>query len=251
MIEIRKKLKMNAAAYRVQTKGTMELPFEERCKSRAQVKLTSGEEVALRLPRGEILRGGDMVVASDGRIIEVLAAKESVVEVKYGSAAQLARAAFHLGNRHVPVQIGDGWLRFAGDHVLEDMLRGLGASLSTLQAPFEPEEGAYAGHDHEGHGGVIHDFGEHADEHGHVHGPNCGHDHSGHGHAHGHDHGHDHDHDHGHGHGHDHGHSHKHGHDHAHDHAPAKKQAHDHDHDHDHDHGHDHGHAHKGHGHKH
>jgi urease accessory protein len=102
------------------------------------------------LPRGEILRGGDLVVASDGRVVEIVAAAERVLHVECASATDLARCAYHLGNRHVPVEVGKDFLRLAEDHVLEKMLAGLGAKLTHVTAPFEPEAGAYAGghHDH-------------------------------------------------------------------------------------------------------
>ena len=110
------------------------LPFERRQKSRLRAALASGEEVALELPRGEVLRGGDWLVASDGRAIEVVAAPERVLHVECASPQALARAAYHLGNRHVPVQVGDGWLRIADDHVLAHMLEGLGAKLTSMDA---------------------------------------------------------------------------------------------------------------------
>jgi len=130
--------------------GQLKLPFDARQKSRLRAKLVSGEEVALLLPRGEVLRGGDLVVASDGRVIEVVAEPEALLHVTCGSPAGLARAAYHLGNRHVPVQVGEGYLRLAADHVLETMLKGLGATVTAIRAPFEPEAGAYAdgGHAH-------------------------------------------------------------------------------------------------------
>lgn len=130
--------------------GQLRLPFDARQKSRLRARLASGEEVALLLPRGEWLRGGDLVRASDGRVIEVVAEPEALLHVTCGSPAALARAAYHLGNRHVPVQVGDGYLRLAADHVLEAMLKGLGATVTPIQAPFEPEAGAYAsgGHPH-------------------------------------------------------------------------------------------------------
>jgi urease accessory protein len=128
---------------------TLELPFELRCKSRLRTRLQSGEEAGLFLPRGEVLRGGDRLLANDGRVVDVVAAAEPLMEVRCGSAAGLARLAYHLGNRHVAVQVGDGWLRFAADAVLEQMLSGLGGQVTTLVAPFEPEGGAYgAGHGH-------------------------------------------------------------------------------------------------------
>jgi urease accessory protein len=121
------------------------LAYEERQKSRLRAKLESGEEVALVLPRGNVLRGGDVVKATDGRVIEIVSAPEKLLHIESSS---LAKVAYHLGNRHVPVQVGEGFLRIAEDHVLEDMLRGLGARVSHVEAPFEPEAGAYGGHHH-------------------------------------------------------------------------------------------------------
>jgi len=184
MLEIKAKLKMRRGAYAVDVKARLELPFEKRQKSRLRAQLDSGEEIALNLPRGEVLRGGDLVVASDGRIVEIVAQPEQVVHAVCADAAGLARAAYHLGNRHVPVEVGEGFLRFAADHVLEAMLQGLGATLTQMQAPFEPEAGAYAGgHQHhgDGDGGArIHEFGaahdyDHDHDHDHA---QCGHDHT-------------------------------------------------------------------------
>jgi urease accessory protein len=142
--------------------GRLSLPFERRQKSRQRARLESGEEVAIALGRGEVMRGGDLVVAAGGQVIQVVAEREAVMHVECGSASALARIAYHLGNRHVPVQVGGGWLRFASDPVLEKMVAGLGAKVTPLDAPFEPEAGAYAPHhrhDNEsGHGGRIHEF---------------------------------------------------------------------------------------------
>lgn len=124
------------------------LPFELRQKSRLRTALSSGEEVGLNLERGYILRGGDQLLASDGRVIEIIAAPETVSVATSNDPLQLARAAYHLGNRHVSVQIGAGWLRYLHDHVLDDMVRGLGLPVTTETLPFEPEAGAYAGHSH-------------------------------------------------------------------------------------------------------
>jgi urease accessory protein len=182
MIEIKAKLKIARGAYKLDVKGQLKLPFDSRQKSRLKTKLVSGEEVGLMLPRGEILRGGDLVTASDGRVIEILAEPEKLLHIESG---ELAKIAYHLGNRHVPVQVGEGFLRIAADHVLEEMVRKLGAKVSAVEAPFEPEAGAYAGghhqHDEMGHGGKIHD---HHEEHEHVHDEHCGHDHHGHDHKH-------------------------------------------------------------------
>ena len=188
MLEIKSKLKIPRSAYKVDVKGQLKLPFESRQKSRLKTKLVSGEEVGLMLPRGEILRGGDLVTASDGRVIEVLADAEKLLHIE---TPELARAAYHLGNRHVPVEVGKDYLRIAQDHVLEEMLKKLGAKVTHVEAPFEPEAGAYAGghqHDEMGHGGKIHDHHhdhdhDHDHDHGHVHDEHCGHDH-GHDHHH-------------------------------------------------------------------
>jgi len=146
-----------------QVDGTLTLPFEQRCKSRLRTTLVSGEEIGLFLERGTILRGGDCLAADDGRVVRVQSAEEKLMEVRARDAQSLAKAAYHLGNRHTPIQVGDGWLRFAADHVLAEMLIGLGVEVSALDAPFEPEPGAYAAghHPHSGeakHAGVIHDF---------------------------------------------------------------------------------------------
>ena len=164
MLEIRSRLPLRPhAAYGVQAKDRLVLPFERRQRSRGLARLESGEEVALSLPRGAVLRGGDLVVASDGRVIEVVAPPEPLLHAACDSPEALARAAYHLGNRHVPVQVGEGWLRLAADHVLEEMLAGLGVRVTSVEAPFEPEAGAYGAHhrhDNEsGHGGRIHEFG--------------------------------------------------------------------------------------------
>jgi urease accessory protein len=179
MVEIKAKLKVRRDAYRVSVSEKLELPFESRQKSRLKAKLASGEEVAVLLPRGEILRGGDLVTASDGRVIEIIAVPEKVLHIESSS---LAKVAYHLGNRHVPVQVGTDFLRIAEDHVLEEMLRKLGATVSHVQAPFEPEAGAYAGghqhqHDEMGHGGKIHEFGERHHDHDHDHDHEHGHKH--------------------------------------------------------------------------
>jgi urease accessory protein len=141
----------------------LSLPFELRQKSRLRTKLASGEEAGLFLEHGSILRGGDCLRANDGRIVLVVAADEELMEAKCATPFELVRAAYHLGNRHVPVQIGDGWLRFQADDVLAQMLRGLKATVSKVSAPFEPEAGAYAGgHHHHSmdakHSGIIHEF---------------------------------------------------------------------------------------------
>jgi urease accessory protein len=137
------------------------LPFDLRSRSRFRARLVSGEEVGVVMARGQVLRGGDLLLTDDGRVVEVGAAAEWVSTVRAGDSRLLARVAYHLGNRHVALQIGGGWLRYSHDHVLDEMATGLGAQLTVEQAPFEPEAGAYAhgGHDHNHDHG--HDHGEH------------------------------------------------------------------------------------------
>lgn len=127
------------------------LPFESRCKSRLRTKLASGEECGLFLERGGVLRGGDKLVGKDGRVVAVIAAPESLMQTVSRDPLQLARAAYHLGNRHVAIQILPGSLRFAQDHVLGEMVRGLGLPVSEIEASFEPEAGAYGAHGGHGH----------------------------------------------------------------------------------------------------
>ena len=138
------------------------LPFELRQKSRLLTRLATGEETGLVLDRGSVLRGGDRLRAEDGRVVRVVAAAEALMEAACDDATALARCAFHLGNRHTPVEVRAGALRFAADDVLAAMLRGLGATVTAVTAPFEPEAGAYAtGHHHSGdakHAGIIHDM---------------------------------------------------------------------------------------------
>jgi len=158
MITLRERVPPGAGA-----DAELVLPFDLRQKSRLLTALASGEAVGLMLDRGTVLRGGDCLSADDGRIVRVVAADEALMEARCADATGLARCAYHLGNRHTPVQVGDGWLRFAADEVLAGMARGVGATVTALRAPFEPEAGAYAGghHQHSGdakHGGIIHDM---------------------------------------------------------------------------------------------
>jgi urease accessory protein len=138
------------------------LPFELRQKSRLRARLDGGEEVALILPRGRVLRDGDMLVASDGFAVRVCAAPEKVstaTSVASNDPVALARAAYHLGNRHVPVQLGAGFVRYQRDHVLDEMVRGLGLAVTEEDAAFEPEAGAYGEHEYAHGGGHGHSHG--------------------------------------------------------------------------------------------
>ena len=236
----------------------VELDWDVRQKSRIEATDSLGRALNVFLPRGTVLRGGDVLVAEDGSLVRVKAAPQPVLVVTHcadhGTPFDLLRAAYHLGNRHVPLELQPDRLLLEPDHVLADMLRMQHLIVTEASSAFEPEGGAY------GAGG-----GAHA---GHAHGHAHDHDDGKHDHGHGHDHA---KHDHGHGHAkhdhaHDHGHSHGHDHSHAHDQPKASGKAvgipivaktaphvHgpdcNHDHDHGHAHGHDHGHDHKKHDH--
>ncbi|MBK5001019.1 urease accessory protein UreE [Pseudomonas sp. S31] len=141
--------------------GTVTLDVDSRIKSRLRVTLDDGREAGLMLDRGHLLRGGELLADAAGSlVVRVLAAPERVSTMRCDDPHLLARAAYHLGNRHVPLQIEPGLLRYQHDHVLDDMLRGLGLTVEAEQAPFEPEAGAYqsAPHSH-----------NHSHEHSHDH----------------------------------------------------------------------------------
>ena len=155
------------------------LSFDRRRRSRFRARLDGGEEIAVVLPRGTVLEDGDVLVLEDDRLVRVNAASEVLSRAAAEDPLLLARAAYHLGNRHVPVQVGAGFLAYQHDHVLDDMVRGLGLVVAAVEAPFEPESGAY-GHGH-GHGGRHSHEDDLEDDHQH-------HDHEHHDHEH-HDHG--------------------------------------------------------------
>jgi urease accessory protein len=216
---------------------TLTLDHEDRNRRRLALKGDGGLDILLDLDKPTALNDGDAVKLEDGRLVQIKAAAQSLLEIRAENPLRLMRVAWHIGNRHTPAEITADAIYIENDHVLAEMVRGQGCAMTEVTRPFQPERGAY---DHAGH--------DHA---------NC--DHPSHAHGHGHDHAHDH-------HGHDHDHKHEHGHDHAgHDHAHAHgadcgcghdhAHGHDHHHDHDHkqDHGHKHGaeHGHKGHSHDH
>jgi len=222
----------------------VELDWDVRQKSRIEATDSLGRALNVFLPRGTVLRGGDVLVCEDGSLVRVKAAPQPVLVVTHctghGTPFDLLRAAYHLGNRHVPLELQPDRLLLEPDHVLADMLRGQHLIVTEMASAFEPEGGAYgagggahAGHAH-GHAAHAHDHGhEHAKhDHGHDHGDR--HEHAKHAHAHGHDHAHDkpkasgkaigipivgqaapHVHGPDCDHGHDHGHAHDHGHDHG------------------------------------
>ena len=197
---------------------TVVLDFDDRHRRRMAMTGTRGLEFLLDLENAVALRGGDALVLEDGRLIEVVAAPEPLIEIRGSDPHHLVRVAWHLGNRHLPTQIMGKGLRIRRDHVIEAMVKGLGARVIEIEAPFDPEGGAYAeasqahaeahAHAHTGHD-HSHDHGAH-----HHHDEHCEHDHHDHDHHHHDDHGHHHHHDDHGGHGHHHGHSHAHDHKH-------------------------------------
>ncbi len=196
---------------------TVELDWDVRQKSRFAATDSAGRELGIFLQRGTLVRGGDVLVAEDGSLVRVIAAPQPVLVIthcaNHGTPFDLTRAAYHLGNRHVPIELQPDHLKIEPDHVLADMLRAMHLTVQETEDSFEPEAGAYAsqghshGHDHGGHGDHHHPH-EHTSPAAaapapratipipiaavaapHVHGPDCGH-----GHHHGHDHGHGHSH---------------------------------------------------------
>lgn len=131
--------------------GYLSLPIDSRIKSRLKVMLDDGRNAGLFLPRGHILRGGEQLSSECGLVVEVKAAPETVSTVYCEDLLLLTRVAYHLGNRHVPLQVEAGWVRYQHDHVLDEMVEGLGAKVTTEKQPFEPEGGAYGGRSGGGH----------------------------------------------------------------------------------------------------
>ena len=185
----------------------VELDWDVRQKSRFDATDSTGRQIGVFLPRGTAVRGGDVLVAEDGSLIKVIAAQQAVLKIthctEHGSPYDLIRAAYHLGNRHVPIELKPDHLKIEPDHVLADMLRAMHLIVTGVDEAFEPESGAYAsgGHPHTGHDHAPTDM--HAQEHHHpgtepkpsaimklasipiaaanatphVHGPGCGHKH--------------------------------------------------------------------------
>jgi urease accessory protein len=141
--------------------GTATLTLDERRRSRLRLTLDDGREAALLLPRGSALRDGDRLLGEDGSVVVVRAAAESLSVARALEPHLLLRGAYHLGNRHVRVELGSGWLAYEHDHVLDEMVRGLGLAVEASRAPFEPEAGAFR---HDGSNGHAHD---HDDDHDH------------------------------------------------------------------------------------
>ena len=140
MINLIKKLSSDEAA---PEQASLTLPLESRIKSRLRASLDDGRDVGLFLERGQVLQHGNLLTNDDGLIVKIIAADETVSTVYCNDALLMARACYHLGNRHISLQINTGQLRYLHDHVLDDMLMGLGLEVNVESAPFEPESGAY------------------------------------------------------------------------------------------------------------
>lgn len=129
--------------------ATVELTIDQRIKSRLKVTLSNGSQAGLMLVRGELLRGGDQLTDEDGNyVVQVVAAKEAVSTIYSDDTLQMKRICYHLGNRHVPLQVENEFVRYQQDHVLDEMVVGLAGRVVHEMAPFEPEGGAYGGHSH-------------------------------------------------------------------------------------------------------
>jgi urease accessory protein len=191
------------ASVLIQRAATVELDWDVRQKSRFDATDSTGRQLGVFLPRGTAVRGGDVLVAEDGSLIRVIAAPQATLKIthctEHGSPFDLMRAAYHLGNRHVPIELKPDHLKIEPDHVLADMLRAMHLTVTAVDEAFEPENGAYATG---GHAHLVHDHGH---DHGHatsapapqaksklsaipiataaassaphVHGPGCGHGH--------------------------------------------------------------------------
>ena len=154
--------------------ATVELDWDVRQKSRFDCTDSQGRHLGVFLPRGAVVRGGDVLVAEDGSLIKVVAAPQSVLVIthckEHGTPFDLTRAAYHLGNRHVPIELKPDHLKIEPDHVLADMLRAMHLIVHETQGPFEPEGGAYSSHDAHASHAHGHDHHDHGDGHDHAHG---------------------------------------------------------------------------------
>ncbi len=149
--------------------SSVELDWDIRQKSRFDATDSSGRQLGIFLPRGAVVRGGDVLVAEDGSLIKVIPRDQKVLLIQYctkhGTPFDLIRAAYHLGNRHVPIELKPDHLKIEPDHVLAEMLRAMHLIVTEVETTFEPEGGAYSAQPHN-HGGHSH---SHEDSHAHSH----------------------------------------------------------------------------------
>ena len=165
--------------------ATLELDWDIRQKSRFDCTDSLGRQLGVFLPRGTLVRGGDVLVAEDGSMVRVLAAPQAVLRITactaHGTPFDLTRAAYHLGNRHVPIELKPDHLKIEPDHVLADMLRSMHLIVNAAKEAFEPEGGAYSAGSHSpgaAHAHPVADATVNLGPAAHVHGPDCKHDHA-------------------------------------------------------------------------
>jgi urease accessory protein len=204
MIQISKLMPQGAglASVLIKRASTVELDWDVRQKSRFDCTDSSGRQLGVFLQRGMVVRGGDVLVAEDGSLVRVVAAEQPVLRITHcaahGSPYDLIRAAYHLGNRHVPIELKPDHLKIEPDHVLAEMLRAMHLIVNNVTQSFEPESGAYSSHGGHSHGHSHSNAHSHeharpavpagrisipiaalpAEQSGHVHGPDCNHGHS-------------------------------------------------------------------------
>jgi urease accessory protein len=173
MIQVSKRLPQGQGLAPVLLKraATVTLDWDVRQKSRFDATDSQGRQLGVFLPRGTVVRGGDVLVAEDGTMVRVIAAPQPVLRITpcqhHGSPFDLVRAAYHLGNRHVPIELKPDHLKIEPDHVLADMLKAMHLIVNAVDESFEPESGAYGQHgQHGGHEGHSHG---HSHDHGHAH----------------------------------------------------------------------------------
>ena len=182
MLEISKLIPQGQGLAQVLLKraSTVELDWDLRQKSRFEATDSTGRQLGVFLQRGMVVRGGDVLVVQDGSMVKVIAATQVVLKItpcsSHGTSFDLIRAAYHLGNRYVPIELKPDHLKIEPDHVLADMLRAMHLTVVEVNEPFEPESGAYAQGGHS-HGGHSHGHDAPHGEEGHVHGPQCQHGH--------------------------------------------------------------------------
>ena len=169
----------------VQRAASVTLDWDTRQKSRFDATDSTGRQLGVFLPRGTVVRGGDVLVAEDGSLVRVEAAPQNVLRItacaEHGSPFDLMRAAYHLGNRHVPIELRPDHLKIEPDHVLAEMLQAMHLIVHSVEEPFEPESGAYGDHGGHGHGPAHGHSHDHAHDHSHAHG-DASHHHHDHGH---------------------------------------------------------------------
>jgi urease accessory protein len=182
MIQISKLMPQGAglASVLIKRASTVELDWDVRQKSRFDCTDSSGRSLGVFLPRGTVVRGGDVLIAEDGSLVRVIAAPQTVLKITHctahGTPFDLTRAAYHLGNRHVQIELRPDHLKIEPDHVLADMLRAMHLIVNDVTEAFEPESGAYSSHGSHSHG--SHGHASHAHDHSHDHEHTHAHEHS-------------------------------------------------------------------------